>query len=421
MEENRKDILICGVNGFTAQKLLEYIVDQRPNLTVGVTCRSENKLNLTFKEISAKCKKSLSRVESHIIGVENIGKLAKIFEGYKVVINCIGPFANTGLSVVEACIRAKTHYVDCTGEPGFMEESFQLFQEKAKNENVMIVHACGFDSLPLDIGINYTMKEIEKKGGAAESAESYMQLINSRINLGTFKTIITSLDTLKNRKKEQKRGEQSRKTESKKEKKDAESSRGRKVKKMPFFCSDIGMYAAIFPGSDAYVLRKTRQALGRGYPVCHCYIAIPSIFGMVFLVMLCLLIGVVYMLPEVLRRVAYDCIDFLSLGKVRSEGPSDQEIACSGFQTRIFTKGKDAEGKPAVFKTLVSGPDPGYITTPITLLISAETILSSVSGLLKDKGGVHTPGSLFVDTNIIQRLTQENIMFCTITNNVKTS
>lgn len=408
MEERRRDVLICGVNGFTAQKLLEYIVSNRPDMTLGVTCRSKEKLEMTLTETETKTKKSLNSVERHITGVDSPGKLARIFRGYKVVINCIGPFSKTGISVVEASIEAKSHYVDCTGEPGFIEESMGLFQERARQNEVMVVHACGFDSLPIDIGINYTVNEVVKKEGKAEYAESYMHLVNSRINLGTFKTIIASMDMLKKRKKDR----SSKRDTPAGEKKDRAS---RKVRKIPFYSSEVGMYAVLFPGSDAYVLRKTRSLLGRDYPMCFCYIAVPSLAGVLFLALFCLLVGFVYLLPETLRRIAYAYIDVLSLGRIRSEGPTVDEISSSGFQTKIFAHGTDKDGKKTVFRTVVSGPDPGYVTTPISLLISAETILLNTDGILKGKGGVYTPGALFADTNIIQRLTQERIMFCTAT------
>ncbi|KAI5161781.1 hypothetical protein NEAUS03_1767 [Nematocida ausubeli] len=410
-DTERRDLLICGVNGFTAQKLLEYILCNRPELSVGVTCRSEEKLTRTFRDITVKkeSSKALAKVATHITGVDNIGKLSRIFEGYKVIINCIGPFAITGLSIVEAAIRARSHYIDCTGEPGFIEESMKMFGEKAQSEEIIIAHACGFDSLPLDIGIMYTMQQIQEKGGRAESIESYMHLINSKINLGTFKTVITSLDNLKKR---EKRGESSQKASKKSSDKDKKDGRrGPKVKKMPFFSPLVNMYAVIFPGSDSYVLRKTNALLGGIYPVCHCYMAVSSLIGMAYLLFLCLLVGIVYILPSSLRAVAYDYIDVLSFGAVRTEGPSEQEILCSGFKTHIFARGVDENDNPTTYKTLVSGPDPGYISTPIALLVSAEIILSNQAGV-QNKKGVLTPGALFVDTDIIPRLTKEKIVFC---------
>ncbi|OAG31193.1 hypothetical protein NEDG_01606 [Nematocida displodere] len=402
----RKDILICGGNGFTAQKLLEYIVEQRPRLKIGVTCRNAQKLAGVFKGIELATHKSLDGVSKHIVGVDDPKALSRVFKKYRVVINCIGPFAHTGLQIVDAAIKAKTHYIDCTGEPGFMGQSMAVFSDKALAAGVMVVHACGFDSLPIDIGMVYTMKEIGKSKEVVEAyAESYMHLVNARINLGTFRTIITSLDLLKGRKPEKKALA--------KEHKPTPSAK-RRVKKMPFFSKKTNMYALIFPGSDSFVLRETRKKLGGIYPNCHCYISVSTIFGVFCTLMLGLLVGLVYLLPNALREVAYKYIDILSFGRVRSQGPSDNEIACSAFQTKIFIKGVDKTGEIFNFQTMVSGPDPGYVTTPVALLVSAETILANEKTSLKKTRGIFTPGAAFSETDIIPRLAKEQIVFSTL-------
>ncbi|KAH9386969.1 uncharacterized protein NEMAJ01_1865 [Nematocida major] len=412
--EERKDVLICGVNGFTAQKLLEYIVEKRPEMTLGVTCRSEEKLSRVFEEVSVKSRnaKALSRVEKHITGVDSIKALARICEGYSVIINCIGPFAKTGLSVIEATIQARSNYIDCSGEPGFIQDSIDLFQEKAQEAGSIVVHACGFDSLPIDIGIVHTVQEAERNGGIVDSAESYMHLKGARINLGTFKTIICSLESARAGRRKKKLPEKKIAEEEKKKKK-------KSVRKFPFFSPQVGMYAVLFPGSDSFVVRRTRVLLGSAYPICHCYISFFSALDVLGVLFLALVIGAVYLLPSRLREAAYECVDVLTFGRVRSEGPTQEEIASSEFRTQILAEGKNAEGEEVTYKTVVSGPDPGYVTTPIALLASAETILEGLRTEPR-KGGVYTPGAAFVGTQIVQRLVKEGISFCTETRQRKT-
>ncbi|KAI5187469.1 hypothetical protein NEHOM01_2202 [Nematocida homosporus] len=403
-ENERKDILICGASGFTGRKLLEHILLKRKHLSVGILCRTQTKIDQLVKELAH----FDHEFATHCCGVDKIEKLAAVFYKYKVVINCIGPFIYTGLPVIEAAIRAQTDYVDCTGEPGFMQKSFEMFEDKAKTAGVRIVHACGFDSLPLDIGMVYTMQEIAARKGEVSNlvAESYLHLKNTKINVGTFKTIIASIDTLKS-----KPSSSLARKEKDKElavKSSAKSSR-RKVKKMPFYAKKTGMYAMIFPGSDSWVLRKTRQVLPY-FPVCHCYISIPGILGVLAVLFLGLLIGAVYILPCRLREHAYGFIDWFSFGLIREKGPTEDEISSSGFETKIIVNGKDKDQNSFEVTTIVSGPDPGYITTPAALLVSAETILANQD--LQSRPGVHTPGSLFYDTDIIAALMKESIMFC---------
>ena len=57
--------------------------------------------------------------------------------------------------------------------------------------------------------------------------------------------------------------------------------------------------------------------------------------------------------------------------------------------------------------TRVSGPEPGYVSTPITLVQAAETILEERDKL--GTPGVHTTGTVFANTTYISRLQQAGI------------
>lgn len=402
-KEERRDILICGATGFTGRKLLFYALEKRKGLLLGILCRREAAAKEILSSFDADVQKS---VQIHISEVTNIDHLAGVFHKYKVVINCIGPFIYTGLPIVEAAIRAKTHYIDCTGEPGFMKKSFDMFGTRAEKEGVTIVHACGFDSLPVDIGMVHAMQSASEEETNILQAESYLHLKNCKINIGTFKTIIASLDNRENKKEVEKM-----EMEKKKEKIKYKSIKKRKVKRFPFYSSKVNMYSIIFPGSDAWVMRKTQEKIGN-IPTCHCYIAEPTIFGLISLIFLALLAFIIYMLPKTLRNIAYTGIDTLSFGMVRGAGPTEQEISSSGFEICIILSLQtDNDKKPYTREMIVSGPDPGYITTPAALLVSAETILADIERFSR-KGGVYTPGSAFYHTDIVSRLIKENIMFC---------
>lgn len=69
------------------------------------------------------------------------------------MISTVGPFIKYGTPLVEACIRQKTHYVDTTGEYSWIKRVIDELDDVAKTDQVMIVPACGFDSLPSDMGV----------------------------------------------------------------------------------------------------------------------------------------------------------------------------------------------------------------------------------------------------------------------------
>ena len=71
----------------------------------------------------------------------------------RVVVTTVGPYARYGLPLVAACAAAGTDYADLTGEPNFILDSIDAFHKQAIDTGARIVHACGFDSIPSDLGV----------------------------------------------------------------------------------------------------------------------------------------------------------------------------------------------------------------------------------------------------------------------------
>ena len=69
------------------------------------------------------------------------------------MITTVGPYQQYGMPLVEACARSGTHYADLTGEVLFMRQTADRWHETAEGSAARIVHACGFDSIPSDLGV----------------------------------------------------------------------------------------------------------------------------------------------------------------------------------------------------------------------------------------------------------------------------
>jgi saccharopine dehydrogenase (NAD+, L-glutamate forming) len=78
----------------------------------------------------------------------------------RTVLTTVGPYIRHGLPVVEAAVEAGCDYVDITGEPEFVSASRERFDGKARDAGLRIVHCCGFDSLPHDLGAWYTARQL---------------------------------------------------------------------------------------------------------------------------------------------------------------------------------------------------------------------------------------------------------------------
>ncbi|GJN32965.1 hypothetical protein PR202_gb21516 [Eleusine coracana subsp. coracana] len=108
---------------------------------------------------------------------------------------------------------------------------------------------------------------------------------------------------------------------------------------------------------------------------------------------------------------------FFTLGLFRKSGPTEDEVNSSSFEMWFVGRGftdaahtsKHESKTDKEIITKVSGPDIGYITTMITLIQCAITLLSERNNL--PKGGVYTPGTIFGPTGLQQRLQENGISF----------
>jgi short subunit dehydrogenase-like uncharacterized protein len=113
--------------------------------------------------------------------------LRRLAESTRVLATTVGPYRRYGLPVVEACAAAGTHYADLTGEAVFMRESIDRFDETAQASGARIVHSCGFDSIPSDIGVLLLHERAAADGaGELEQTELVVRSFRGGVSGGTF-------------------------------------------------------------------------------------------------------------------------------------------------------------------------------------------------------------------------------------------
>ena len=83
----------------------------------------------------------------------------------RVVVTTVGPYRARGLGLVQACAEAGTDYADLTGEVLFIRDSIDRCHDIAAGTGARIVHCCGFDSVPSDLGV-LMLHQAARAGGA---------------------------------------------------------------------------------------------------------------------------------------------------------------------------------------------------------------------------------------------------------------
>lgn len=166
------DLVLLGVTGFTGRLCAEYLAEKygaSETLKWAVAARNPDKA----RQILA----AIGRPDIHVITADSMdmASLRAMAAQCRVICTTVGPYSRYGTPLVEACIAEKTHYCDLTGEVGWMRETIDRFNEPATQAGVKIVHTCGFDSIPSDLGVYFFQKNALEKTG------SYATTISLRV------------------------------------------------------------------------------------------------------------------------------------------------------------------------------------------------------------------------------------------------
>lgn len=160
------DIIIWGATGFTGKLVSEYMARQygSGNLTWALGGRSKSKLESVLSDPS---------VNVLVADAHDPAAIAELVKKTRVVLTTVGPYARYGSELVEACAAHGTHYCDLTGEVHWMRKMIEAHQAAAQDSGAIIVHTCGFDSIPSDIGVYFMQKHMQATHGVAAQHIKY--------------------------------------------------------------------------------------------------------------------------------------------------------------------------------------------------------------------------------------------------------
>ncbi|MEL6193486.1 MAG: saccharopine dehydrogenase NADP-binding domain-containing protein [Bacteroidota bacterium] len=156
------DIIIWGASGFTGRLVAEYLYKKygaNKELKWAMGGRNESKLEEVRAAVADETV-PLVIADSH-----DEASLDAMTKQAKVICTTVGPYAKYGAPLVAACVKNQTHYCDLAGEPPFIREMIDKHHDTAKANGVKIVHSCGFDSIPSDLGVLYSQQQAKKTFG----------------------------------------------------------------------------------------------------------------------------------------------------------------------------------------------------------------------------------------------------------------
>jgi short subunit dehydrogenase-like uncharacterized protein len=144
------DLVVYGATGFAGRLVAAHVARHSPpHLRVGLGGRSVPKLYETRAHLPGR-----GQTWGFVVAdATDPAAVATLARSARVVATTVGPYARYGAALAAACAEAGTHYVDLTGEVLFMRRSIEANDAPARRTGAAIVHACGFDSVPSDLGV----------------------------------------------------------------------------------------------------------------------------------------------------------------------------------------------------------------------------------------------------------------------------
>jgi short subunit dehydrogenase-like uncharacterized protein len=376
MTEREYDVVLFGATGFTGALTAEYLAQHSgAELRWALAGRNRAKLEALAERLGVD-------VPLLHADVTDDASLRSVAEAARVVITTVGPYVTYGEPLVAACAAAGTDYVDLTGEPEFVDRMYVRHHAEAAKSGARIVHACGFDSIPHDLGVLFTVEQLPE--GVPLNVRGFVRA-GGKPSGGTFHSAMTAFTRVRQTQ------------QAHKERRAAEGrENGRRVRLVAKPHRELGYWAVPLPTIDPQVVARSARALERYGPdftyghyagVKRLPIAVGGAAGVASLF-------AAAQVPPVRK---------LLLGRLSpGDGPSQDERAKGWFKVRFVGEGG---GKRVV--TMVSGGDPGYTATSQML---AESALCLAEDDLPETSGQVTTAVAMGD-KLIARLQRTGIAF----------
>jgi short subunit dehydrogenase-like uncharacterized protein len=306
----------------------------------------------------------------------------------RVVVSTVGPYINVGEPLVAACAEAGTDYLDLTGEPEFVDLMYLKYHERAVETGARILHACGFDSIPHDLGAYFTVRRLPTD--VPVRMRGYVRA-NGMFSGGTYHSAVTAMS----------RGRETLDAHRRRRRAEPplEGRRVRAVTGRPHRNAGLGTWALPLPTIDPEVVRRSATALpayGPDFAYSH-FVSVKRLATAVGLAA-----GTAGLMTAVQAPPVRDWL----LGRVaQGTGPSEEKRSRSWFTVHFWAEAGDHR-----IVTKVAGGDPGYDETAKMLAESAMCV--AFDDLPKTSGQVTTAEAM--GDALLDRLRRAGITFTVV-------
>lgn len=387
-KEREFDIVVFGATGFTGGLAADYlaaIAASGAPLRWAIAGRDPQKL----AQVAARLRNRGTEPAIIVANASDARAVGAMAERTRVVLTTVGPYIHHGEPLVRACADAGTHYVDLTGEAPFVDTMRARYHDKAVARRAKIVHACGFDSIPHDLGAYFTLQALRRRLSESERATLPITIegvvrMRGTFSGGTWHTALEIMSRIRD-------GEGPPRT----------APEGRAVHGLPKrtrYRRELGLWTVPMPTIDPLIVLESARRLseyGPDFRYGH-NLGIKHL-GQVSAVMAG--VGTVAMLAQFAPTRAL-------LAKLKASGDGPDEATREKSWFRVIFLG---QAGPHHVRCEVRGGDPGYGET-------AKMIAESALALVRDEAILPTsfgviPTAVAFGNVLIERLVRAGIQF----------
>jgi short subunit dehydrogenase-like uncharacterized protein len=383
------DLVLFGATGFTGGLTAEYLARNAP---------AKARWALAGRNLA-----KLEQVRQRLVGIDpklqsmalieadsaDTAALQSLAASTRVVVTAVGPYAQFGEPLVAACAAAGTDYCDLTGEPEFVDTMWLKYHDLARKTGARLIHCCGFDSIPHDLGAMFTVQQLPE--GVPIRIDGYVR-VSAEFSGGTFHSAVGAFSRLG---ATVRAGRQRRALE--------DWPLDRKIGAAPPWIRkqpELGAWVVPFPSVDQQVVLRSAAAnerYGPNFRYGH-FMQVKNFKSVVQLVG-----GVAGVIAAAQLKPTRQ---WLLSKKTQGDGPDEARRNRSWFKVRFIGRAL-VEGKVQRVTTEVSGGDPGYGETSKML---AESALCLAFDRLPKHAGQMTPATAMGE-HLLKRLQKAGIRF----------
>jgi short subunit dehydrogenase-like uncharacterized protein len=381
-EARQFDLVLFGASGFTGGLVAQHVAKHaREHIRIALAGRRAEVLHALRDRLLAE--HPTREIGVIVADVKDSESLTRMAASTRAVLSTVGPFSDYGEPLVRACVEQGTDYLDSTGERPFVLAMIERYDELARARGVRLIFACGFDSIPADLGVYFTVQQLP--AAEAISVDSYLSF-RGVFSGGTERSAIMEMSAARPAPDAYAYA--------------AAGRSGRVLKGRAHRAQNIDAWVASFIDAvDSNIVLRSARVLERYGPsfTYTPWVVHANLFAMMSLMGVGATAGAAAKIAP-LRAL------LLKVVKPSGQGPTPEQMAKGWFRVRF-----EGRSESQRVTTEVAGPDPGYGATSVMLGQAALCLLEDRDVLPTRCGVVTTAAAL--GGQLIERLQAHALTF----------